>query len=111
MPYNESLAERIRQKVEVFGNEITEKRMFGGLTFLYHGKMTIGIIKDDLAGRVVGEKMDKVMKRKHVRPMDFTKKPMKEFIYVAPEGYEKDKDLEYYLDLGIEHARRKLGMD
>ena len=111
MAYNESLAERLRVFMQNYGEEITEKKMFGGLCFLYLGKMTVGIVKDDLAGRVVEEKMDLVMKMKHIRPMDFTKRPMKEFIYVAPEGYETDKELKFFVTLGIEHAKRKLGIE
>jgi TfoX/Sxy family transcriptional regulator of competence genes len=107
MAYNQETAERIRQAVKNLPN-ITEKHMFGGLSFLLHGKMTVGIVKDDLAVRVVEPKMDGVMTKPHVRPMDFTKKQMKEFIYVAPAGFETEEALMEWINLGIEHAESKM---
>ena len=37
MPYNDELAQRLRQHVKVHGELITEKKMFGGLSFFYKG--------------------------------------------------------------------------
>ena len=48
MAYNENLAYRIRQSLKIIPEEFSEKKMFGGLSFLYGGKMTVGIVKDDL---------------------------------------------------------------
>ena len=108
MPYNETLAARIRAQLKLFAEGFTEKRMFGGLTFLYHGKMTVGIVKDELAVRIVDSKMDSELKKNYVRPMDFTKRPMKEFVYVSPEGFITEEQLLYFIELGLEHAKSKL---
>lgn len=108
MAYNENLAKRIRASVAVFPEEFTEKRMFGGLVFLYQGKMTVGIVKEDLMVRVVSEKMAKVLKMEHVRPMDFTTKAMKEFIYVSADGFSTELALQSWVELGVEHAKYKL---
>ena len=53
MTYSEQLAIRIKEQIKLFPEDFTEKKMFGGLTFLYQGKMTVGIVKDELAVRVV----------------------------------------------------------
>ena len=45
MPYNEALANRIRERLADLPN-IEEKEMMGGLTFMYNDKMCVGIIKD-----------------------------------------------------------------
>ncbi|QBA63849.1 TfoX/Sxy family protein [Muriicola soli] len=112
MPFDAVLAERIRKALLSYPaslqSDLTEKKMFGGLAFLLRGKMTIGIIGEELAVRVVEEKMEEMLKMNHVRPMDFTKKPMKEFIYVSQEGLQSEKELHRYIALGIEHARVKL---
>lgn len=92
----------------MFEEKPSEKRMFGGLAFLYKGKMSVGIIKDDLVVRVISEKMDAEMKKTFVRAMDFTKRPMKEFIYVSPEGIKDELSLLHYIELGLEHAKSKL---
>jgi hypothetical protein len=51
MAYNEHLADRIRARLAGLPN-IEEKKMMGGLTFMYNGKMCVGIIKDDLMCRI-----------------------------------------------------------
>lgn len=112
MAYNEELAKRIQASFKYFPKEITEelieKRMFGGLVFLYKNKMTIGIVKNDLMVRVISEKMDTIMQNESVRPMDFTKKQMKEFIYVSSKGFETEEELQNWIELGLEHAKTKL---
>ena len=112
MAFDEQLANRIRVALRIFpksiSDQLSEKVMFGGLAFLYKGKMTVGIVKNDLMVRVVDSKMQTVLKRPHVRPMDFTNKPMKEFIFVAPQGIESEEELQHYIELGIAHAVQKL---
>ena len=75
---------------------------------MYKGKMTVGIVKEDLMVRVIESKMPKVLANSSVRPMDFTKRPMKEFIYVSDSGYAVEADLQYWLELGLEHAKTKV---
>ena len=108
MPFDEQIADRIREKIYLMGiTGITEKKMFGGLSFLYFGKMSVGVVGEDLAVRVLEKKYLEWVEKPHIRPMDFTKRPMKEFIFVAPPGYANDKQLEQLILLGIEHAESK----
>ena len=108
MAYNETIAIRVRAQLKLFSETFEEKRMFGGLSFLYQGKMTVGIVKNDLAVRIIDSKMETELKNKHVRPMDFTKRPMKEFVYVSEEGFKTESQLLHYIELGLEHAKSKL---
>lgn len=109
MAFNELIADRVRRLlVEMNVEEITEKKMFGGLSFLYHNKMAIGVVGTDLAVRIVQSKFNDWIERPHVRPMDFTKRPMKEFLFVEPHGFVKDQDLKLLIELGLEHAVSKL---
>ena len=66
--------------------------------------MTVGIVKEDLMVRVIDAKMKAVLASDHVRPMDFTNRPMKEFVFVSPEALNTEKQLESWLQLGLEHA-------
>ena len=75
MAYNENLANRLREAFLPYENQVLEKNMFGGLTFMYKGKMCCGIVKDELMVRVIDEKLEDVLERPYVRPMDFTKRP------------------------------------
>ncbi|MEM1259139.1 MAG: TfoX/Sxy family protein [Bacteroidota bacterium] len=109
MAYNKELANRIEAALQLFPEEFTQKKMFGGLAFLYHGKMTVGAINEDLMVRIVMEKMQKELQKDAVRPMDFTGTPMKEFIFVSADGYRTEEQLQYWIELGLEHAKKKLG--
>lgn len=108
MAFDQQLASRIRYQLNLFPEAFTEKKMFGGLSFLYQGKMTVGIVKNDLAVRVISNKMEGELKKPAVRPMDFTKRPLKKFIYVSPEGFETEENLLHYIELELEHTKSKL---
>ncbi|MEJ2163654.1 MAG: TfoX/Sxy family protein [Robiginitalea sp.] len=112
MSYNQALEARInRLWLEDFPlaqAEIVLKNMFGGLAYLFRGKMTVGIIGDSLMVRVPGDKIGPILEEDAVRPMDFTGRPMKEFIFVEPEGYRQPDQLLRWLRLGLQHAKIQL---
>lgn len=108
MAYNKDLAHRIEAALDIFPEEFTQKRMFGGVAFLYHGKMTVGAINNDLMVRIIARKMQEHLKNSQVRPMDFTGKPMKEFVFVSESGYKTEEQLQYWIELGLEHAKSKM---
>ncbi len=91
-PHDEGLAERVRETLET-DRGIAEKKMFGGLTFLSRGYMFVGILGDVLMARVGPEGYEEALARPRVRPMDFTGKPMKGYVFVDPPGFENDADL------------------
>ncbi|MEM9649431.1 MAG: TfoX/Sxy family protein [Bacteroidota bacterium] len=108
MAYSEELVSRIRVATALFPETFTEKKMFGGIAFLFQGKMTVGAINDYLMVRVVGEKMEGVLNQSAVRPMNFTGKPMKEFVFVSQAGFSNEELLQQWIELGVEHAKSKL---
>jgi TfoX/Sxy family transcriptional regulator of competence genes len=103
MAYDEGVAQRVREALDGHPG-VTEKKMFGGLAFLLGGNMAVGIVKNDLMVRVGPEAYGASLELPHARPMDFTGKPMKGFVYVAPAGYESDADLEAWVARGIAFA-------
>jgi TfoX/Sxy family transcriptional regulator of competence genes len=103
MAYDEKLAERMRALLE--GKRgITEKKMFGGIAILCNGKMCCGVLKDDLVARVGADGYDKALAKPHVRPMDFTGRPMKGYVYVAPAALRDKRSLQRWLDVCLAHA-------
>ncbi|MDH3943172.1 MAG: TfoX/Sxy family protein [Anaerolineae bacterium] len=103
MPHDEGLAHRIREMLDD-GPAYVEKKMFGGLSFMVNGNMSVGITSDDLVVRVGKENDAEALSHPHTRPMDFTGKPMKGWIYVAPEGYASDEDLLAWIQRGLDFA-------
>jgi TfoX/Sxy family transcriptional regulator of competence genes len=104
MAYDEGLAERIRG---VLADEpgIAEKRMFGGIAFLVNGNMSVGVVKDDLMVRVGPDAHDRLEAAPHARMMDFTGRPMKGYLFVAPPGVESVADLSRWVNYGLAFAR------
>ena len=76
MAYDEKLADRVRDILE--GDPgVSERKMFGGLAFMVDGHMACGIAGDDLMLRLGAEGAEAALQKPHVRPMDFTGRPMK----------------------------------
>ena len=69
-------------------------------------KMCVGIVKESLMARIDPDIYEDSLERKGCREMDFTKRPMKGFVFVDPEGYDMDTDLEYWIDLALEYNPR-----
>ena len=104
MAFDEGLAQRIREELEDDPG-LTEKKMFGGIGFMLHGNLACGVIQDEMIVRVGPDAYGRAVKKKHARPFDFTGKPMKGWLYVAPDGYESDRDLRAWVALGADFAR------
>src|SRR5688572_23890839 len=99
MGYDEKLADRIRRAVGP-RSDVTEKKMFGGLAFLLDGKMFCGIANDDLMVRVGPERHEASLAEAHVRPMDFTGRPMTGYVFVGPGGSRTEKAVKKWVDRG-----------
>jgi hypothetical protein len=103
MPYDEALAARVRR---AFGRRrVTEKRMFGGLAFMVRGHMCCGIVGDDLMVRVGPVEHGAALKERHVRPMDFTGRPLKGMVYVSPDGVRTDRAVAAWVERGCTFVR------
>ena len=85
MAYDEKLAQRVREALGV-EPAVTERKMFGGLAFMISGHMACGIVKDELMLRLGAEGAERALERPHVRPMDFTGRPMTGMVFVAGAG-------------------------
>ena len=98
MAYDEKLADRIRRALGPDG-DIEERKMFGGIAFLRSGRMFVGITGDDLMVRVGPERYEESLGKAHVRPMDFTGRPMTGYVYVAPAGRRTEPSLRAWVTL------------
>jgi TfoX/Sxy family transcriptional regulator of competence genes len=103
MAYDEGLAQRIREALAP-RRDVSEKVMFGGIAFMVGGNMAVGIVKEDLMVRVAPEAHLALLSEPHARPMDFTGRPMKGWLFVSPEGVESDADLNRWIERGTAYA-------
>jgi TfoX/Sxy family transcriptional regulator of competence genes len=96
MAYSEELATRIR-KALVRRQGVAEKKMFGGLTFMLRGHMCCGVVNEDLVLRLGPEQGEKALTKPHTRECDFTGRPMKGMVMVAPGAYKTDNALQEWV--------------
>jgi TfoX N-terminal domain len=103
MPYDADLAERVRDAMSM-RDGISEREMFGGIGFMLDGNMACGVIGEDLIVRLSPEEAERALAEEHTRPFDFTGRPMKGWIFVAPQGTAGDEALGEWVDAGAAFA-------
>jgi len=57
---------------------------------------------DLLMARIGTDAIPKAMQKEGCLPMDFTGRPMKGYVFVIPDGYDLDTDLEYWMGLCLD---------
>jgi TfoX/Sxy family transcriptional regulator of competence genes len=97
MAYDEAFADRIRRALGPRPG-VTEKQMFGGLAFLLDGKMFCGLARDALMVRIGPEAYEGALAERHVRPMDFTGRPLKGYVYVDAAGLRSAPALRTWIE-------------
>ena len=95
MPYDEALAARVRAALD--REDVEEKRMFGGLTFMVNGLMCCGVAGSELMLRLGEAGASLALKEPHVRAMDFTGTPMKGYVFVGAGGLADDAVLQRWV--------------
>lgn len=103
MAYDEQLAERVKDALA--GREaVSEQKMFGGICFMLGGNMACGVLGEELIVRLTEEDAAKALVEAGVREFDFSGRPMKSIVYVAPEAFTSDEDLAAWVDAGADFA-------
>lgn len=102
MAYDTYLSDRISRVLKEKNIVFEEKKMMGGLCFMVDEKMCVGIVKESLMVRLNPEIQQEALLKEGCREMDFTKRPMRGFVYVDPEGIDTEDDLVYWIDCALE---------
>ena len=105
MAFNEKLADRVRELISTTHKQVEEKRMFGGLCFMVNEKMCIGIEQERLMVRLDPAKYEEVLEQEGCKPMDFTGKVMKGFVFVDIDALNTKKKLEYWVNMALEYNK------
>ena len=105
MPYDEDLAERIR---DLAGEDpaITEKKMFGGLAFLVNGNMAVAASgQGGILVRVDPEESDALAAKTNAYPMEMRGREMQGWLRVNAEHVRTKPQLSKWVQRGIAYAR------
>lgn len=100
MPYDESLAKRVRAAL-IYRQDLEEKHMFGGIAFMVRGHMACGLVGDALMVRVDAADHDALVAEPHARTMDFTGRPMRGFLLVDPAGTKTAATLKKWINRAV----------
>jgi len=102
MPFNEKLADRVREAIAELPN-VEEKLMFGGACFMVNEKLCLGVIKDEMLCRIDPSLDEEILEQTGCRPMDFTGKSMKGFVFVGEEAMKTKKEFDKWIALCLQY--------
>jgi TfoX/Sxy family transcriptional regulator of competence genes len=105
MAYNEKLADRVRELISVTHKNIEEKKMFGGLCFMVNNKMCLGVEQERLMVRLDPAKYDEVIEMDGCKPMDFTGKVMKGYVFVDIDVLNTKRALTFWVSLALAYNK------
>ena len=106
MAYNEKLADRVRELISLTHENIEEKKMFGGLCFMVNGKMCVGVEQQRLMIRLDPAKYEEVLEKDGCKPMDFTGRVMKGYVFVDIDALNTKQKLKYWIQLALEFNQK-----
>jgi TfoX/Sxy family transcriptional regulator of competence genes len=101
--YDEELADRLREHLEPV-KRVTEREMFGGISFMVGGNMCCGVLGNDLVVRIDPTLHHDALTRPNVSEFSMGGRTSKGMIRVGPAGVDDDDELALWLRLGIAHA-------
>ena len=105
MSYDEDLADRVRA-VLAAEEDVTERKMFGGLAFLVAGHMAVAASgQGGLLLRIDPEQGDALLDRPHVSPFVMRNRPMEGWLRVEPEATRDPGELAAWVAHGVARAR------
>ena len=104
MAFDENLAARIRHAL-ARKKGVEEKKMFGGVGFLLHGNLLVGVWKDSLIARLGPDEGEEALLEPHVKEFDITGRAMKGWVLVEPGGIESDDQLSAWIRRAMKFVR------
>ncbi len=106
MAYSTELVDKVREYLaKTLNIEVEEKEMFAILNFIVNGKTCICVSDDKLMLRFNPKLQDKLAEKYGYETMLMKGKVYKGYCYINPEGFEKRKDFEYYIDICLEYNK------
>ncbi|MCW3107085.1 MAG: TfoX/Sxy family protein [Segetibacter sp.] len=105
MAYNLKLAERIRERLSQLDN-VEEKKMFRGITFMVDGKMCVNVSSDEMMCRIDPAIHEEVIQRKGCRPMLMKGRELKGYVLISEEGMKTKEDFEYWISLSLDFNKK-----
>jgi TfoX/Sxy family transcriptional regulator of competence genes len=104
MGFDRGLAERVRAQLASTPG-LTERQMFGGLSFLVDGNLCVGVMGVELMARVGPAATEAALARPGSRLFDMGGRPMKGWVNVHQDALEADDVLAGWVGDALAFAR------
>jgi TfoX/Sxy family transcriptional regulator of competence genes len=102
MPFNEKLADRVRELIAAATKKVEEKKMFSGLCFMVNDKMCVGVRKDSMMVRIDPAIAEEALEKGGCVPMIHSGKVMKGYVFIDESVLATKKQLQYWVDLALD---------
>lgn len=103
MAYDEALADRVRDLLSP-REEVTERKMFGGLCLMVNGHMAVGVLDDRIFVRLEPDEVEQALTEPGIEVMDFTGRPSKNMVYITEPILSEDAALAEWVEAGADFA-------
>jgi hypothetical protein len=100
MALDPETVERVRRYLGA-RDDVVEKRMVGGLSFMVGGRMCCGVTSTGLMVRLGRDGARTALGEPHVRPLELGGQPIDAFVVIDPAGYAGDAALARWLDRAL----------
>src|ERR1700743_2437945 len=97
MPYNEKLADRVREALAHLPH-VEEKKMFRGVCFMVDNKLCICISGDELMCRIGSELNEAALEKNGTRAMVMKGKLLKDYVYVSADALKTQAGFDYWVN-------------
>lgn len=105
MPYDVEMADRVRELL-LLEPDVTEKRMFGGVSFLINGHIAVAVSgRGGLLMRVEDDEREALLAQPGVEPFTMRGRPLKGWAHVTDVAISDDGELTRWVFTGVELAR------
>ena len=100
MAYDEILAGRVHDLLASRPG-FSEKKMFGGVGYMFHGNMACGVNEQNLIVRVGPERYQDLLDDPDTDVFDMTGRPMTGWVVVKPSGTKTEENLSEWVERGV----------
>ncbi|WCT11774.1 TfoX/Sxy family protein [Mucilaginibacter jinjuensis] len=105
MPYDEYLAERLRNALSRAPNVVEQKHM-GGITFLVNDVLcTRAHRSGSIMQRCLPELTDELCQKPGVKAMEMKGKDLKGWLLISPEAVDSEDDFDFWMKVALDAAK------
>lgn len=105
MAQNEQLTNRVREALAHL-EDVKEKKMFRGITFMVNGKMCFSTGDERLMCRIDPSIHDELLRTKTCETMKMKNKEYRGYIYIHEDHLKIKEEFEFWINLALDYNKK-----